>query len=164
MRKLLLIVVTICVVVSLTVAAEHVTVETEFPTVTPPVLVPGIPTLVTTPVLVPTPIPDAVEDEDIPEEVEPVPHRGPAPEVIGEPLLWVARNVDRWKGWSLTGYSWGGLTSDYNPWRFKLGIVNAEWEVSRKMAIDSGDWTEFAEWQRQIQREGVLGFSFTITF
>lgn len=90
--------------------------------------------------------------------------KGPMPQIIGEPIKWVVRNMDKWRGWSLTGYSWGGLTKDFKPWRFKLGIVNGEWEAERQQYITEADWAHFAEWERQIDTTLVIGFSVTIIF
>lgn len=92
------------------------------------------------------------------------PCRGPLPPALGEPIRWLARNTDRWQGWSLTGYSRSGLTKDFKHWRFKIGIVNGEWEAERREFITAADWAYFSEWERQMNSEVVLGVSWTIIF
>lgn len=116
----------------------------------------------------PMPIPELVKDDRTLPKVmpEPVPYRGPLPEVIGEPIKWIVNNADKWQGWSLTGYSWGGVTKEtHNPWRFKVGVVNGEWEMSRmQQKEDLRQWNEFQDWERQIRKDPVFGISFTILF
>lgn len=94
-----------------------------------------------------------------------VPAKGPLPETIGEPMKWIVENSDKWRGWSLTGYSWGGLSEDLNPWRVKVGMINGDINASRKYNYDMDrDMQHFAEWERQMERAPVLGVSIIITF
>ena len=97
-------------------------------------------------------------------EVKPVALKSPLSPVLGEPIKWASGNIDKWAGWSLTGYSWGGLTSDFNPWRFKVGMVGGEWEVDRLYKIQSGEIHPITEWERQMDERSIFGVSFTITF
>lgn len=112
----------------------------------------------------PKPIIDAVKDDrETPKKApESIPVRGPLPEILGEPLMWTVKHGDAWKGWSLTGYSWGGLTEDFRPWRFKIGMVNGEWEMNRKANLEN--WSDFMDWEEQIDQKPVFGISYTIIF
>ena len=110
-------------------------------------------------------ITEAVKDEVVHSTVKIDSPKGPLPASIGEPIKWVSKNLDCWKGWSLTGYSWGGLTEKYNPWRFKVGIVNGEWEASRlKWIADNEKWAEFRRYEMETDNNAVFGISFTVMF
>lgn len=107
----------------------------------------------------------AIKDEDIAPDVNIDEPKGPLPAAIGEPVKWAARNLDCWKGWSLTGYSWGGLTARYNPWRFKIGMVSGEWEASRqKWMADNERWTDFRRYETRFNDDIIFGISFTVRF
>jgi hypothetical protein len=79
-------------------------------------------------------------------------------------MVWAAENVDNWQGWSLTGYSWGGLTEQYNPWRVKVGLIGSEFDISRKHAIDAGEDTVYEPWEEQVNQDPVFGVSFMVEF
>lgn len=91
-------------------------------------------------------------------------YSGPLTPAVGEPLVWLSENIDAWKGWSVTGYSWGGFTEQYNPWRFKIGLIGDELEISRKYAIDAGEKPVHEPWEELVEQKPMVGFSFTVTF
>ena len=92
-------------------------------------------------------------------------YRGPLPEVVAAPVTFVADNWTKWEGWSLTGYSWAGLTSGYNGWRFKIGEVSGEMDMSRKHEYDTErDVRPFEDWESQIDSKPIFGFSFVVEF
>ncbi len=74
---------------------------------------------------------EAVVVTEIPKPPKAVQPGGPLSAAIGKPIVWITDNAVRADGWQLSGYSWVGLDKNFNPWRFKIGIVSGEMELSK---------------------------------
>lgn len=90
--------------------------------------------------------------------------RGPLYKKIGSKIEWTLNNLDKFNGWSLTGYSWGKLDSNFNPYRIKFGIINMDMnlDLADENARDVHNWQYRVD---QNQRRGaVFGLSFIKKF
>ena len=98
-------------------------------------------------------------------EAELVRFQGMIPRVIGEGIKKIVNNLDRWKGWSLSGHSWGGLSKDYNPWRVKVGIIPLGLpDMDRARIPFPRCWQSEYDFSRQQEAEFVAGFGISVRF
>jgi len=92
-------------------------------------------------------------------------YKGPLPMAFGERMTFISDNIAKWEGWSITGYSWGGVTSDYGVWRFKVGEISGEINSARKFEYDSDrDIRQFEDWEQQMEKDFIFGVSFFVEF
>lgn len=107
--------------------------------------------------------------EQLIEEGSPKPIvRGPHVK-LGKAVEWVATNINKPDGWSLTGFAKLKIHKDGNMSRWKFGIINGEQDWSLYQELDKSrhhrsGFELLEDWNRR-KNEGVtFGIYFTRTF
>jgi len=103
--------------------------------------------------------------EGVPKEVK-IPH-GAKP-AWGRAIEWTVNNIDKARGWSLTGFSKAGLSEDFNPWYLKIGFIGGRLAFARETDyVENERYRYYADWERGEyihNREMILGFHLVVTF
>lgn len=77
--------------------------------------------------------------------------------------LWMAQNINKAEGWSLTGYSWVGTDSQFRRYRWKVGLIGGELEYTRAI-YDEHIYKLYEHENKEFRYTGLVGVSFMKEF